>query len=230
MAQITSNTFAININRATIPKEDLATQVIIYKGVNELIPVNRTPSVGEYQVTITSAKNCTAKLEADNKTIKLLSTSSSTGQINIAINVENVKTYNKTITVASIISNEVMKETITKQSQLEQNLDGFKTTVSETYVTQSTTNSMLSQIQQNANNISTKVNVNGVISAINQSAETIAINAGKINLNGYVSNDEANWGIDNDGNISAENLNVEGNLSADTITCNTLNSSKYPGT
>ena len=230
MAQITSKAFAINVNRATTPEEDLATQVIIYKGVNELTPVNRTPSAGEYQVSITSTKNCTAKLQSDNKTIKLLSTSSSTGRINIAINVENVKTYNKTITVASIISNEVMQETIVKQSQLEQNLDGFKTTVSDTYATQSTTNSMLSQIQQNANSISTKVNVNGVISSINQSSETISINANKINLNGYVSNDEANWSIDNEGNIRAENLNVEGDLSADSITCNTLNSPKYPAT
>ena len=227
---ITSNTFAINVNRATTPVEDLATQVIIYKGVNELTPVNRTPSAGEYQVSITSTKNCTAKLQSDNKTIKLLSVSSSTGQINIAINVENVKTYNKTITVASIISNEVMQETIVKQSQLEQNLDGFKTTVSNTYATQSTTNNMLSQIQQNANSISTKVNVNGIISAINQSAETIAINAGKINLNGYVSNDEANWSIDTQGNMETKNMNIEGDLSADTITCNTLNSPKYPGT
>ena len=117
-----------------------------------------------------------------------------------------------------------------KQSELEQNLNGFKTTVSNTYATKTTTNSMLSQIQQNADSISTKVNVNGVISSINQSSETISINASKINLNGYVSNDEANWGIDNDGNIRAENLNVEGDLSADTITCNTLNSPKYPGT
>ena len=227
---ITSNTFAINVNRATTPEEDLATQVIIYKGVNELTPVKRTPSTGEYQVTITSAKNCTAELKSDNKTIKLLSVSSSTGRINIAINVENVKTYNKTITVASIISNEVMQETIVKQSQLEQNLDGFKTTVSETYATQSTTNNMLSQIQQNANSISTKVNVNGIISAINQSAEAISINASKINLNGYVSNDEANWSIDTQGNMETKNMNIEGDLSADTITCNTLNSPKYPGT
>ena len=69
-----------------------------------------------------------------------------------------------------------------KQSELEQNLNGFKTTVSNTYATQTTTNSMLSQIQQNANNISTKVDVNGVISSINQSSETIDINASKINL------------------------------------------------
>ena len=125
---------------------------------------------------------------------------------------------------------ESVKEVSAKQSKLEQDLDGFKTTVSNTYATQSTTNSMMSQIQQNANNISTKVNVNGVISSINQSSETISINANKINLNGYVSNDDANWSIDNEGNIRAENLNVEGDLSADSITCNTLNSPKYPGT
>ena len=125
---------------------------------------------------------------------------------------------------------ENVKEVSAKQSKLEQDLNGFKTTVSNTYATQTTTNSMLSQIQQNADSISTKVNVNGVISSINQSSETISINASKINLNGYVSNDEANWSIDNEGNIRAENLNVEGDLSADTITCNTLNSSKYPGT
>ena len=261
---ITSNTFTINVNRQTNTEEDLTTKVIIYKGVDELAAVNHTPGNGEYQVTIISTKNCTVKLKSDNKTIRLLSVSSSAGQINISINVENVKTYNKTISVASIISNEVVHESIVKQSQLEQNLDGFKTTVSatyqtkedmsnytttkamnsaieqkaneitttvsETYATQTTTNSMLSQIQQNANSISTKVDVDGVISSINQSAEAIAINANKINLNGYVSNDEANWSIDNEGNIRAENLNVEGDLSADTITCNTLNSAKYPGT
>ena len=232
MAQITSNTFAININRATTPEEDLDTQVIIYKGVNKLKPVNSTPNAGEYQVTITSTKNCTARLRSDKKTIRLLgvSSTSSAGQIDIAINVENVKTYNKTITVASIISNEVMKETIAKQTKLEQNLDGFKTTVSETYVTQSTTNSMLSQIQQNANSISTKVDVNGVISAINQSAETIAINANKINLNGYVSNDDANWSIDNEGNIRAENLKIEGEVGADTLSVNYIDNPCYPAT
>ena len=117
-----------------------------------------------------------------------------------------------------------------KQSELEQNLNGFKTTVSNTYTTKETTNSMQSQIQQNADSMSTKVNVNGVISSINQSSETVAINASKINLNGYVSNDEANWSIDTQGNMESKNMNIEGDLSADTITCNTLNSPKYPGT
>ena len=142
---------------------DLTTEVIIYKGTNELKAVNRTPSVGEYQVTIINTKNCTAELKADNKTIRLLSVSSSAGQINIAINVENVKTYNKTISVASIISNEIVQETIIKQSQLEQNLDGFKATVSATYQTKddmgnyATTKAMNSAIEQKANQITSTV-------------------------------------------------------------------------
>ena len=160
---ITSNTFTINVNRETNTENDLTTKVIIYKGTNELTAVNHTPSTGEYQVTITGTKNCTAKLKSDNKTIRLLSVSSSVGQINIAINVENVKTYNKTISVASIISNEVVHETIIKQSQLEQNLDGFKTTVSATYQTKddmnnySTTKQMNSAIEQKANKITSTV-------------------------------------------------------------------------
>ncbi len=118
----------------------------------------------------------------------------------------------------------------TKQSKLEQDLSGFKTTVSNTYTTKETTSSMQSQIQQNANNISTKVNVNGVISSINQSSETVAINANKINLNGYVSNDDANWSIDNEGNMRAENLKIEGNVGADTLSVNYIDNPCYPAT
>ena len=76
---------------------------------------------------------------------------------------ENVKTYNKTISVASIISNEIVQETIIKQSQLEQNLDGFKATVSATYQTKDdmgnyvTTKAMNSAIEQKANQITSTV-------------------------------------------------------------------------
>ena len=125
---------------------------------------------------------------------------------------------------------ENVKEVSAKQSKLEQDLNGFKTTVSNTYATQTTTNSMLSQIQQNANSISTKVDVNGVISSINQSSETVAINANKINLNGYVSNDDANWSIDNEGNIRAENLKIEGDVGADTLSVNYIDNPCYPAT
>ena len=133
-----------------------------------------------------------------------------------------------TQTIGSLQTN--VNDVISKQTKLEQNLDGFKTTVSNTYATQETTTSMLSQIQQNADNISTKVDVNGVISSINQSSETIAINANKINLNGYVSNDEANWSIDNEGNMNTENMKVEGDISADSLSVNYIDNPSYPAT
>ena len=69
---VTSNTFTINVNRETNTEDDLTTKVIIYKGTNELTAVNHTPGDGEYQVTIIGTKNCTAKLKSDNKTIRLL--------------------------------------------------------------------------------------------------------------------------------------------------------------
>ena len=61
-------------------------------------------------------------------------------------------------------------------------------------------------------------------------SKNITLTAEHINLNGYVSNDNANWSIDVDGNMETKNMNVEGNLSADTISCNNLNSPKYPAT
>ena len=61
-------------------------------------------------------------------------------------------------------------------------------------------------------------------------SNNITLTAEHINLNGYVSNDEANWSIDVDGNMETKNMNVEGDLSADTISCNNLNSPKYPAT
>lgn len=49
-----------------------------------------------------------------------------------------------------------------------------------------------SSIQVNADNIELKVNKDGVISSINQTAETVLISAGKINLSGYVTASEFN--------------------------------------
>lgn len=48
------------------------------------------------------------------------------------------------------------------------------------------TKNMNSQFEQTASSISTKVEKNGIISSINQSAESITIKAEKINLSGYV--------------------------------------------
>ncbi len=60
-------------------------------------------------------------------------------------------------------------------------------------------------------------------------SKNITLTADRINLNGYISNDDANWSIDNEGNMNVEDLTVDGNLSVDTITISNIVSPKYPG-
>lgn len=73
-----------------------------------------------------------------------------------------------------------------KYSELEQTVDGFSSTVSKVESIDSLVQSHTTQITQNANQIAAKVSSNGVISAINQSAEAVTISATKINLTGAV--------------------------------------------
>lgn len=63
-------------------------------------------------------------------------------------------------------------------------------------------------------------------------AEKISLTAKNIDLNGYVSNnsDDPNWSITTDGNMEAKNLSVEGDLSADILNVNKINSPQYPAT
>lgn len=61
-------------------------------------------------------------------------------------------------------------------------------------------------------------------------SQNITLTADHINLNGYVSNNDANWSIDNEGNIKAENLKIEGDVGADTLSVNYIDNPRYPAT
>lgn len=67
-----------------------------------------------------------------------------------------------------------------------------------------------SQISQQATQISLKVSQNGVISAINQSAETIQINASRIKLEGYTTINSS-FSVDVDGTTTMGGFKVNGN-------------------
>ena len=206
MAEIYSGKFTATINRPIINETGKNTQVIIYNKGNLLVPVNTTPTDGQYKVTILSTTNCTARLEDDYKTITLLTSTGNSGEIKISINIEGKKTLNKTIPVAVIPSSATIESHYSEQQQL---ANKFK------WLVKSGTSSSNMELTDELFNLV---------------SNNITLTADHINLNGYVSNDDANWSIDNEGNMKAENLNVEGDLSADSITCNTLNSAKYPGT
>ena len=61
-------------------------------------------------------------------------------------------------------------------------------------------------------------------------SQNITLTADHINLNGYVSNNDANWSIENEGNIKVENLKIEGDVGADTLSVNYIDNPRYPAT
>ena len=67
-----------------------------------------------------------------------------------------------------------------------------------------------SKIDQQATQISLKVSQNGIISAINQSAETIQINASRIKLEGYTTINNS-FSVDVDGTTTMGGFKVNGN-------------------
>lgn len=107
------------------------------------------------------------------------------------------------------------------QTSIRQTAEGISAEVSRKLQSYSTTEQMNSAIRQTADSINTEVSkkVNGdeIISSINQSAESVSIEANKINLNGAVTANQ-NFKIGSDGsaempkgkigpwNISAEGL------------------------
>ena len=98
-------------------------------------------------------------------------------------------------------------------SKIEQSANQILSTVSQSYATKGELNSSVSSINQTTNSIELqvqqKVGNNEIISKINQSAETITIDASKINLNGYLTISNANA-------TYATNDNLKNNYSSNT--------------
>ena len=196
---IYSNKFTCTVARVEIKETDKNTKVIIYKGTTELIPVRTTPSVGQYKVDIINTSNCTAKLEEDNKTITLLSIDSNSGEIKISINIENKKTYYKTIPVASITDSSVIKETYSKYEQL---------------------SNKFSWIVKNGTSSSTMELTDSFYSLL---TENIKLSADNIELEGLVTAND-NFKINTDGTCEVKDLIVTGSISANGLTSPIVNS------
>ena len=226
---IYSNTFSTTINKVVVTETSKNTQINIYNGTTPLVAVNGTPTKGQYKVTITDTANCTAKLESDFKTITLLTATGNSGEIHITINIEGKTTVNKTIPVAAITKSSVIKATETQYQQLS---DRFSW-----WVRGNSTSSMT--LTEDALNIITKqVKVDGdmiVDGAIDGKTITGATIIGSTFRN---ANDT--FSVDSEGNIIGaqiqgsevigDSFSVEGELTADTITANKINSAQYPST
>ena len=121
MAEILSNSFATTINRQSdVPTslgDSLSTVINIYKTGMLLTPVNSTPTIGQYQVSIARTTGCTASVQSDHKTIKLNSVTNNKGTIDISINIENKRTYTKSIPVAIITNTQELNGSISQAQQ-----------------------------------------------------------------------------------------------------------------
>lgn len=229
MSEIYSNTFTTTVNKVVVEQTSKNTKIDIYKGTTLLVAVNTTPTEGQYKVTITDTTNCTAKLESDYKTITLLTATGNAGEIHVTINIEGKSTVNKTIPVATITKSSVIKANETKYEQL---ADRFSWMVRGNSASSMTlTDEMLAIITK-------QVKVNGdmiVDGAIDGKTITGATIVGST-----FRNQSNTFSVDSEGNIVGaqiqgsevigDSFSVEGELTADTITANKINSAQYPST
>ena len=229
MSEIYSNTFTTTVNKVVVEQTSKNTRIDIYKGTTPLVAVNTTPTTGQYKVTITDTTNCTAKLESDYKTITLLTATGNAGEIHATINIEGKSTVNKTIPVAAITKSSVIKATETKYEQL---ADRFSWMVRGNSASSMTlTDEMLAVITKQVK-VDGDMLVNGAIDGKTITGATI--------IGSTFRNQSNTFSVDSEGNIVGaqiqgsevigDSFSVEGELTADTITANKINSAQYPST
>lgn len=176
----------------------------------------------DYDTGITDAKNDAttkannAETNAKNDTASKLKSYSTTTQMNTAIKqaADSItSTVSKTYTTIKTYEGgiaDAKADATTKANAAEAAAKADTTARLKSY---STTTEMNTAIKQKADSIETEVSkkVNGdeIISKINQSAESVAINASKISLNGAVTAN-SNFKINTDGSAEAKALKVTG--------------------
>ena len=135
MPEIKSGRFSIKVDRATNNTQTgtngKTSEVIVYKGLNLLTPVNATPSENQYRVTL-SCMGCTAELKDDYKTIYVKNVTASSAKIDVTINVENKVNYKKTISIEKVISENEISNMKSNISVIEQKADSISLRVEQT--------------------------------------------------------------------------------------------------
>ena len=226
---IESNNFNVTINRATSPSYvNPSTVIEITKLGVALIPVNTTPTTGQYKVTITNAVNCVAKLESDYKTITVTSAKGNKGQIDISINIENKQTYTKSIPVATMLKT---SEVSNKMSEVKQTADALTAKFNDGF--------NMGIIEQTVDGIKVYHNeINGENYThmapsgfyIKYKGEDIFIcNQNGLSYKGNITGSTINGGTIKGTEVTGGSFNVEGTLTAGKIVCTDMDNPKYPG-
>lgn len=229
MSEIYSNTFTTTVNKVVVEQTSKNTRIDIYNGTTPLVAVNTTPTKGQYKVTITETTNCTAKLESDYKTVTLLTATGNAGEIHVTINIEGKSTVNKTIPVAAITKSSVIEAHETQYQQLADRFSWMVRGNSSSSMT--LTDEMLAVITKQVK-VDGDMLVNGAIDGKTITGATI--------IGSTFRNQSDTFSVDSEGNIVGaqiqgsevigDSFSVEGELTADTITANKINSAQYPST
>lgn len=226
---IYSNQFTTTINKTVVGETSKNTRIDIYNGTTQLVAVDSIPTTGQYKVTITDTTNCTAKLESDHKTITLLTVTGNAGEIHVTINIEGKTTVNKTIPVAAITKSSVIKATETQYQQLSDRFSWWVrgNSTSSMTLTEDALTVIAKQVKVDGDMI-----VDGAIDGKTITGATI--------IGSTFKNQSNTFSVDSEGNIVGaqiqgsevigDSFSVEGELTADTITANKINSAQYPST
>lgn len=256
---IYSNTFTATVNKVVVEETSNNTQINIYNGTTQLVAVDSTPTDGQYKVTITNTSNCTAKLENDHKTITLLTVTGNAGEIQVSINIEGKTNVNKTIPVASITKSSVIKHNETQYQQLSDKFAWWVkgNNTSSMALTENALNIITKQVKVTGDMIvdgaidgktitgatiigSTFRNQNNTFSVDSEGNIVGAKMQGSEIIGSTFRNQSNTFSVDSEGNIVGaqiqgsevigDSFSVEGELTADTITANKINSALYPST
>ena len=228
MANTLSNNFNVTINRPTAQPTNPNTVIEITKAGVVLTPVNGTPTIGQYKVTISNTVNCTAELGGDYKTILVTSATANKGQIDISVNIENKRTYTKSITVANMIETTVVNRKLSEVQQTASALtakftDGFNMGIIEQTVDGI-------KVYHNAINGENYTHIAPTGFFIKYKGEDIFIcNQNGLSYKGNITASTINGGTISGAEVIGGALNVEGQLTANKIVCKDIDSPKYPG-
>jgi hypothetical protein len=258
-ATIYSNIFTATVNKVVVEETSNNTQINIYNGTTQLVAVDSTPTDGQYKVTITNTSNCTAKLENDHKTITLLTVTGNAGEIQVSINIEGKTNVNKTIPVASITKSSVIKHNETQYQQLSDKFAWWVkgNNTSSMALTEDALNIITKQVKVTGDMIvdgaidgktitgvsiigGTFRNQNNTFSVDSEGNIVGAKMQGSEIIGSTFRNQSNTFSVDSEGNIVGaqiqgsevigDSFSVEGELTADTITANKINSAQYPST
>ncbi len=231
MTSINSNKFSVSVNKNETPpqigSDGKSSQIVVYKGITRLTPVSGTPTTGQYKISITT-ENCTAGIKDDNCTVYIESISASTGRVIILVNVENIHTYTKYLTVEKIIDENEVTTIKDEMSVIEQTANKIH------WLVKNGTSSSNMELTADAYNVISK-NINLTADNIKLEGYT-TINGGfSVDTAGNMSCTNANvsgkvtGSIISGSEVIGDSFNVEGTLTAEKIECDEILSPKYPG-